>query len=94
MHAWTLYRAGLCPECGRPRDVCESGTWEVQTRVCGPTAAAEKWRAENKDPVPGTRLLTVQVTDDQVAESILSAPRWWIEQHRPDLLEQWERANN
>ena len=54
----------------------------------------ERWRDENKDPVPGTRLLTVQVTQDQVAESILSAPRWWIEQHRPDLLEQWERANN
>lgn len=68
--------------------------WEVETRVCGPTAAAERWRKDNTDPGPGTRISTVQVTDDRVAESLLSAPRWWIEQHRPDLLGQWDAAHN
>lgn len=94
IYAWTLYRAGLCPECGRPRQVCETGAWEVETRVCGPTAAAERWRKDNTKPEPGTRITTVQVTDDRVAESLLSAPRWWVEQHRPDLLDEWDAAHN
>ena len=54
----------------------------------------ERWRDENKDPALGTRVHVARVSAGEVSEALMSAPRWWIEQHRPDLLKQWERANN
>lgn len=74
--------------------MCESGAWEARTRICGPTAVMERWRKENKDPAPGTRVHVARVSAGEVSEALMSAPRWWIEQHRPDLLEAWDTANN
>lgn len=89
VHAWTLYRASLCPECGYPRDLCESATWEVNTRVCRPTAVVEQWRKENKEPPPGTRVSPRKVEEEEYAEELKRAPRWWLEKFRPDLLEKY-----
>lgn len=86
LHAWTLYQASLCPDCGRPRDVCASGAWTVQTRVCGPSAAIEQWRTTNRDPAPGTRLTTVKASQVQVSETLATAPEWWLREHYPHLL--------
>ena len=87
VRALHLYRRSLCPECGHPREVCENSHWAVDTRVCGPAAAVESWRKDNPKPPAGTRVVPSVMTDDALAGTLASAPRWWLEKYRPDLLE-------
>lgn len=94
IYAWTLYQASLCPECGRPRTVCEGTAFDVETRTCGPSAAVEAWREQNPKPGPGVRVSAVPATTERVSEAIASAPRWWVAQHHPDLLDAWDQAHN
>lgn len=80
-HAHSLYEAALCPDCGRPLVECESGTYTVQTRICGPSAAVAKWRRENKTPPDGVVLSTVRSEADANSATIESAPQWWKDKH-------------
>lgn len=78
-HAHTLYEMDLCPDCGRPLEECGSGHYHVETRICGPSAAVERWRKDNKDPAPGIVLSTVRGEASEVSlnnPTLASAPDW------------------
>ncbi|MEO9246470.1 hypothetical protein ABDK96_02100 [Citricoccus nitrophenolicus] len=72
---------GLCPDCGRPASECGSEQYMVQTRVCGPSAAVDQWRKDNKNPPPGVVLSTVKVKAAVDSPAVQTAPEWWLRKH-------------
>lgn len=80
-HAHSLYEMGLCPDCGRTLAECGSGTYHVETRICGPSAAVARWRKENKEPPPGIVLTTVRSEAAADSPTVASAPAWWREKY-------------
>lgn len=75
-HAVTLYKAGLCPECGQPFEVCETGAYYPETRVCQSTATTEQWRKENPTPPPGTIVEPVKETVTVQDDPDQGVPDW------------------
>lgn len=80
-HAHTLYLQGLCPECGRPRDVCRQDGWDVDQRICGPSAAVALYRKEHPKPDPGEVLSTSRSETPEGSDTWASAPAWVREQY-------------
>ncbi|VXA92269.1 conserved hypothetical protein [Citricoccus sp. K5] len=80
-HAHTLYQRMLCPDCGRTLTECGSGAYNVQTRICEPSAAIQRWRKENKDPAPGIVLFAVPSEAAADSPTVASAPAWWREKY-------------
>lgn len=72
---------GLCPDCGRPIEDCKTGTYHVEERICGPSAAVHRWRKEHKDPPPGVVLTAVRSESTPDSPTVASAPAWWREKH-------------
>ena len=52
--AYTVHRAGLCPHCGYPREVCGAlERFEAQVRFCYAKAAVDQAQEDTKAPEPG-----------------------------------------
>ena len=81
-HAHTIYSKMLCTECGRPLSLCSSGTWEVDTRVCRPSAAVAGWRKISSNPEPGVVLNVTQTTASiEGSDTWDSAPQWFKDKY-------------
>ena len=69
LHAYSLYKASLCPcGCGFPRsmtlDPDADGSVEVDdSTVCEVRRALDEWRAEQNEPAPG--VLPLPVLDEK-----------------------------
>lgn len=54
MMAYTVYKHGICPHCGYPREVCgNEERFEVQTRFCYAKGAVDEATASEVKPEPG-----------------------------------------
>lgn len=60
-----------------PYDKCRKSTWKVETNICGPEAAVDKWRKDNPKPDPGIQVTPVQADiEAQQSAAAATAPEW------------------